>query len=71
MSIMTTALRHNIDHEISKNGIVYKIAKTPEEFALVMDFLFDVFAKGEKHFVHLSYMTKLLTLTTFLFSLTK
>ncbi len=45
-------LRHNIDHEITKNGIVYKMAKTPEELEQVMEFIFNIFLKGKNnHYV--------------------
>ncbi len=44
---MASELKHNIDHEVTKNGIVYKIAKTQEEHTKVLDFMFNVFVKGE------------------------
>ncbi len=41
-------LRHDIQHQEEVGGLVYRVARSEEDIKRAMDFMFEVFLKGEQ-----------------------
>ena len=40
-------MKKKIDHQIEKDGLLYKIVRTPEECQMVLDMFIDVMLEGK------------------------